>query len=79
MDERTTNEPVIDPEEILEGLEIIPLKTAIELLEIAMVRTPTEVVDKEDEKEEGAVDQKRSEMSILPQSEAPESPRTYDA
>ena len=66
------------PEEIQSGLEIIPVKTVEKVLEIALERMPIAVIDPEPEVEENMkVDS--PEAAILPQTEPPESPRTYDA
>jgi len=66
------------PEEIQSGLEIIPVQTVEKVLEIALERMPIAVIDPEPEVEENMkVDS--PEASILPQTEPPESPRTYDA
>ncbi len=62
------------PEEIQSGLEIILEK----VLEIALERMPIAVIDPEPEVEENMkVDS--PEAAILPQTDPPESPRTYDA
>ena len=66
------------PEEIQSGLEIIPVQTIEKVLEIALERMPIAVIDPEPEVEENMkVDS--PEAAILPQTEPPESPRTYDA
>ena len=66
------------PEEIQSGLEIIPVQTVEKVLEIALERMPIVVIDPEPEVEENMkVDS--PEAAILPQTESPESPRTYDA
>ena len=66
------------PEEIQSGLEIIPVKTVEKVLEIALERMPIAVIDPEPEVEENMkVDS--PEAAILPQTDPPESPRTYDA
>ena len=64
------------PEEILDGLNVIPIKTIKEVLGIALVRLPTSVLDGEDKNEKKS---DNPEVAIIPQSESPESPRTYDA
>ena len=65
-------------EEIQSGLEIIPVQTVEKVLEIALERMPIAVIDPEPEVEENMkVDS--PEAAILPQTEPPESPRTYDA
>ena len=65
-------------EEIQSGLEIIPVQTVEKVLEIALERMPIVVIDPEPEVEENMkVDS--PEAAILPQTEPPESPRTYDA
>ena len=66
------------PEEIQSGLEIIPVQTVEKVLEIALERMPIAVIDPEPEVEENLkVDS--PEAAILPQTDPPESPRTYDA
>jgi len=66
------------PEEIQRGLEIIPVQTVEKVLEIALERMPIAVIDPEPEVEENMkVDS--PEAAILPQTDPPESPRTYDA
>ena len=66
------------PEEIQSGLDIIPVQTVEKVLEIALERMPIVVIDPEPEVEENMkVDS--PEAAILPQTEPPESPRTYDA
>ena len=65
-------------EEIQSGLEIIPVQTVEKVLEIALERIPIAVIDPEPEVEENMkVDS--PEAAILPQTDPPESPRTYDA
>ena len=65
-------------EEIQSGLEIIPVQTVEKVLEIALERMPIAVIDPEPEVEENLkVDS--PEAAILPQTDPPESPRTYDA
>ena len=66
------------PEEIQRGLEMIPVQTVEKVLEIALERMPIAVIDPEPEVEENMkVDS--PEAAILPQTDPPESPRTYDA
>ena len=66
------------PEEIQSGLDIIPVQTVEKVLEIALERMPIVVIDPEPEVEENMkVDS--PEAAILPQTDPPESPRTYDA
>ena len=66
------------PEEIQSGLEIIPVQTIEKVLEIALERMPIAVIDPEPEVEDNMkVDS--PEAAILPQTDPPESPRTYDA
>ena len=66
------------PEEIQSGLEIIPVQTVEKVLEIALERMPIAVIDPEPEVEDNMkVDS--PEAAILPQTDPPESPRTYDA
>ena len=65
-------------EEIQSGLEIIPVQTVEKVLGIALERMPIAVIDPEPEVEENMkVDS--PEAAILPQTDPPESPRTYDA
>ena len=65
-------------EEIQSGLEIIPVQTVEKVLEIALERMPIAVIDPEPEVEENMkVDS--PEAAILPQTDPPESPLTYDA
>ena len=65
-------------EEIQSGLEIIPVQTVEKVLEIALERMPIAVIDPKPEVEENMkVDS--PEAAILPQTDPPESPRTYDA
>jgi ATP-dependent Lon protease len=66
------------PEEIQNGLVITPVHTAEKVLEIALERMPIAVIDPEPEdKDNFKVDS--PETAILPQTDSPESPRTYDA
>ena len=66
------------PEEIQSGLEIIPVQTIEKVLEIALERMPIAVIDPTPEVEDNMkVDS--PEAAILPQTDPPESPRTYDA
>ena len=66
------------PEEIQSGLEIIPVQTVEKVIEIALERMPIVVIDPEPEVEDNLkVDS--PEAAILPQTDTPESPRTYDA
>jgi len=66
------------PEEIQSGLEIIPVQTVEKVLEIALERMPIAVIDPTPEVEDNMkVDS--PEAAILPQTDPPESPRTYDA
>jgi len=65
-------------EEIQSGLEIIPVQTVEKVLEIALERMPIAVIDPTPEVEDNMkVDS--PEAAILPQTDPPESPRTYDA
>ena len=65
-------------EEIQSGLEIIPVQTVEKVLEIALERMPIAVIDPKPEVEENMkVDS--PEAAILPQTDPPESPLTYDA
>ncbi len=66
------------PEQIQSGLEIIPVQTIEKVLEIALERMPIAVIDPEPEVEDNMkVDS--PEAAMLPQTDPPESPRTYDA
>ena len=66
------------PEEIQSGLEIIPVQTVEKVLGIALERMPIAVIDPAPEVEDNMkVDS--PEAAILPQTDPPESPRTYDA
>ena len=64
------------PEEILIDLNIIPIKAIREILEIALEYLPTAVLDGEDNSQQRSDD---PPVTMLPQTESPESPRTYDA
>ena len=65
-------------EEIQSGLEIIPVQTVEKVLEIALEHMPIAVIDPVPEVEDNMkVDS--PEATILPQTDPPESPRTYDA
>ena len=65
-------------EEIQSGLEIIPVQTVEKVLGIALERMPIAVIDPTPEVEDNMkVDS--PEAAILPQTDPPESPRTYDA
>ena len=66
------------PEEIRDGLEIIPVNTVEEVLQISLERFPTTVIDPEPEGEERSKEDS-PEASILPKTESPDAPRTYDA
>ena len=66
------------PEEIQSGLEIIPVQTIEKVLEIALERMPIAVIDPEPEVEEN-IKVDSPEAAILPPTDPPESPRTYDA
>ena len=67
------------PEEIQSGLDIIPVQTVEKVLEIALERMPIVVIDPEPEVEENMKVDNPPEATILPQTDPPESPRTYDA
>jgi len=66
------------PDEIQKGLKIIPVQTVEEVLEIALEHLPTPVIDAEGDDAE-KTETESPEVTILPQTESPESPRTYDA
>ena len=66
------------PDEIQKGLEIIPVQTVEEVLGVALEHLPTPVIDAEAETAE-TTEVESPEVTILPQTEAAESPRTYDA
>ena len=64
--------------EILNGLEIIPVKSIEKVLEVALSEPLTPVT--ESVKEDSKITETEShEVSILTQKELPVSPRTYDA
>ena len=67
------------PEEIQNGLEIIPVRTVEEVLGVALERLPTPVIDPEPEIKDSSKEDSSEESAILPQTDSPESPRTYDA
>ena len=67
------------PEEIQNGLEIIPVRTVEEVLGVALERLPTPVIDPEPEIKDSSKEDSSKESAILPQTDSPESPRTYDA
>ena len=67
------------PEEIQNGLEIIPVRTVEEVLAVALERLPTPVIDPEPEIKDSSKEDSSEEAAILPQTDSPESPRTYDA
>ena len=60
-------------------MEIIPVQTVEKVLEIALERMPIAVIDPEPEVEENMKVDNSPEAAILPQTDPPESPRTYDA
>ena len=64
------------PEEIQNGLEIIPINTVEEVLNISLERFPSPVIDPVSEDGEGS---KESPATILPETKSSDSPRTYDA
>ena len=66
------------PEEIQNGLEIIPVNTVEEVLNKSLERFPSPVIDPESEDEEGST-KESPETTILPETESSDSPRTYDA
>ena len=65
------------PEEIITDLNIIPVKSIKEVLEIALINLPTAVLDGNDKTEDRTEGPK--EVPILTPSDSTESPRTYDA
>tara|TARA_B100001245_G_scaffold236130_1_gene225846 strand:- start:59 stop:2524 length:2466 start_codon:yes stop_codon:yes gene_type:complete len=67
------------PEEIQNGLEIIPVRTVEEVLGVALERLPTPVIDPEPEIKDSSKEDSSEEAAILPQTDSPESPLTYDA
>ena len=67
------------PEEIQNGLEIIPVRTVEEVLGVALERLPTPVIDPEPEIKDSSKKDSSEEAAILPQTDSPESPLTYDA
>ena len=66
------------PEEIQNGLEIIPVNTVEEVLNKSLERFPSPVIDPVSEDEEGS-NKESPEATILPETESSDSPRTYDA
>ena len=66
------------PDEILKGLTVHPVKSIEEVLKVALTQLPTPVIESEDEPAETTATES-PEVAILPQSNVPESPRTYDA
>jgi ATP-dependent Lon protease len=66
------------PDEILKGLEVNPVKSIEEVLKVALVQLPTPVIDPVDETTE-TTESEGQEVTIIPQTDIPESPRTYDA
>ena len=66
------------PEEIQNGLEIIPVNTVEEVLNISLERFPSPVIDPVSEDEEGS-NKESPGATILPETESSDSPRTYDA
>ncbi|GIT04079.1 MAG: Lon protease [Deltaproteobacteria bacterium] len=66
------------PEEIQNGLEIIPVNTVEEVLNKSLERFPSPVIDPVSEDEEGS-NKETPEATILPKTESSDSPRTYDA
>ena len=66
------------PDEILNGLEIIPVTSIEEVLEVALSELPSPVTESETEDSQ-IIETKGPEVSILPQKEVPEAARTYDA
>ena len=67
------------PEEIQNGLEIIPVRTVEEVLGVALEHLPTPVIDPEPEIKDSSKEDSSEEATILPQTDSPESPLTYDA
>ena len=66
------------PEEIQNGLEIIPVNTVEEVLNISLERFPSPVIDPVSEDEEGS-NKESPGATILPETESSDPPRTYDA
>ena len=66
------------PEEIQKGLEIIPVNTVEEVLNKALERFPSPVIDPVSEDEEDS-NKESPEATILPETKSSDSPRTYDA
>tara|TARA_Y100000294_G_scaffold17673_1_gene15428 strand:- start:2011 stop:3705 length:1695 start_codon:yes stop_codon:yes gene_type:complete len=66
------------PEEIQNGLEIIPVNTVEEVLNRSLERFPSPVIDPVSEDEEGS-NKESPKATILPETESSDSPRTYDA
>ena len=65
------------PEEIQNGLEIIPINTVEEVLNISLERFPSPVIDPVSEDGKGS--KESPEATILPENKSSDSPRTYDA
>jgi ATP-dependent Lon protease len=65
------------PEEIQNGLEIIPINTVEEVLNISLERFPSPVIDPVSDDVEGS--KESTEATILPETKSSDSPRTYDA
>jgi len=66
------------PDEILKGLVINPVKSIEEVLKVALAQLPTPVIEPEADAAE-TTETESPEVAILPQTDVPESPRTYDA
>jgi len=66
------------PEEIQNGLEIISVNSAEEVLNISLERFPSRVIDPVSEEKEGS-NKESPEAAILPETESSDTPRTYDA
>jgi len=66
------------PKEILDGLVITPVHTVEKVLETALERMPIAVIDPVPEEKDNLKSDSQ-ETAIMPPSDSPESPRTYDA
>ena len=66
------------PEEIQNGLKIIPVNAVEDVLNISLERFPSPVIDPLSEDDEGS-DKESPKAPILPETESSDSPRTYDA
>jgi len=66
------------PKEILDGLVITPVHKVEKVLETALERMPIAVIDPVPEEKDNLKSDSQ-ETAIMPPSDSPESPRTYDA